>query len=163
MAINERLRREIQRLGIRYQLLQHHEAFTSQQVAQSTHVAGRLLAKPVILRGEDGVYAMAIVSAGEHVDLAAIPHRGSERARLADEIELAKLFPDCEVGAMPPVGRLYGLPTYLDEEFRRHAEIYFQAGNHHEVVHMKFADFVRLAGPFTAEFTLHREPSKLGG
>lgn len=163
MAINERLRHEIERRGIRCQLLQHREAFTSQQVAQTTHVSGRFLAKPVILREEGGSYTMAIVSAGEHVDLAAIPHAGVGRAQLADEIELAKLFPDCEVGAMPPVGRLYGLPTYLDEEFRRRPDIYFQAGNHHEVVHMKFADYEKLAGPFAGEFTLHREPSKLGG
>jgi Ala-tRNA(Pro) deacylase len=64
---------------------------------------------------------------------------------------------------MPPIGRLYGLATYLDDEFRRHDDIYFQAGNHHELVKMRFSDFEKLAGPFTGEFSLHREPSKLAG
>ena len=164
MAINERLRQQIERVGVPYEVLPHREAFTAQEVARSTHVSGRLLAKPVIIREESGQYSMAVVSAGEHVDVAAI-HRGpvGTRARLADEIELARLFPDCEVGAMPPAGRLYGLPTYIDEEFRRHPEIHFQAGNHHEVVRMKFTDFEKVAGPFTGEFSLHREPSKLWG
>lgn len=163
MAINERLRGRIERLGLRYQVLRHRAEYTAQRVAQTTHVPGRLVAKPVILREADGSYAMAVVTAGQHVDVASIPHvRGGARASLADEIELAKLFPDCEVGAMPPVGHLYGMPTWLDAEFRRHPDIYFQAGNHHELVCMKFADFEKLAGPFAGEFSLHREPSKIG-
>ena len=164
MSINSRLRELIERLELPCEVLAHREAFTARQVAETTHVSGRLLAKPVILREEGGQYLMAVVSAGEQVDLSAIHHEvGRPRARLADEIELAKLFPDCEVGAMPPVGRIYGLPTYLDVEFRRCADIYFQAGNHHEVVRMKFADFEKLIGPLAGEFTLHREHSKLGG
>jgi Ala-tRNA(Pro) deacylase len=163
MAINERLREQIERLGIHYQMLRHPAEYTAQRVAQSTHVPGRLVAKPVILREADGTYSMAVVTAGQHVDVTSIPHvRAGARASLADELELARLFPDCEVGAMPPVGRLYGLPTYIDDEFRRHPDIYFQAGNHRELVHMKFADFVKLAGPFAGEFSLHREPSKIG-
>jgi Ala-tRNA(Pro) deacylase len=164
MALNNRLLELIERLKLRYDVLEHREAFTARQVAETTHVSGRLLAKPVVIREEGGRYSMAVVSAGEHVDLAAIHHEaGRPKARLAEEIELAKLFPDCEVGAMPPVGRLWGLPTYLDVEFRRHEDIYFQAGNHREVVRMKFADFEKLIGPLAGEFTLHREPSKLGG
>lgn len=163
MAINARLREEIERLGIRYRVLRHAAEYTAQRVAQATHVPGRLVAKPVILRAADGTYAMVVVTAGQHVDVASIPHvRGGTRASLAGEIELAKLFPDCEVGAMPPVGRLYGMPTWLDDEFRRHPDIYFQAGNHHELIHMKFADYVKLAGPLAGEFSLHREPLQIG-
>ena len=164
MAIIERLRQEIERLGVPYEVLPHGEASTAQQVARTSHVSGQLLAKPVVIREDGGSYYMAIVSAGERVDLAEI-HRstGRPKGHLADEIELARLFPDCEVGAMPPIGRLYGMATYLDEEFRGHEDIYFQAGNHHEVVHMMMADFLKVAGPFTGQFTLHREPLKIEG
>ena len=164
MAINDRLRQQIEQVGVHYEVLPHREVFTAQEVARNTHVSGRLLAKPVVIREEGGHYSMAVVNAGEHVDLAAV-HRGpsGSRAQLADELELARLFPDCEVGAMPPAGHLYGLPMYIDEEFRRHPDIYFQAGNHHEVVRMKFADFEKVAGPFAGESSLHREPSRLWG
>lgn len=164
MSINERLRKELERREVPFEVLPHREAFTAQEVAQTSHVPGRLLAKAVVVRESEGGYYMVVVAAPQHVDLAAI-HRytGRPKGRLASEEEIARLFPDCELGAMPPIGRLYGLSTYVDEEFRRHADIYFQAGNHHEVVKMRFADFEKVAGSFTGEFSMHREESKLGG
>jgi Ala-tRNA(Pro) deacylase len=164
MALSERLRKLLERNNIQYEVLPHREAFTSQEVANTSHVAGRLLAKPVIVRESEDRWYMAVVPATEHVSLAAV-HRvtGRARGRLATEEELRRLFPDCELGAMPPIGALYGIPSYLDEGLRRNEDIYFQAGNHHEIVRMKFADYERLAGPFLGEFTLHREPAKVGG
>ncbi len=160
--MNERLRKQLEAQKIRYEVLEHREVFTAQEVAQSTHVPGRLLAKPIVVREAEGRFYMVVVTAPQHVDLAAI-HRntGRPKGRLATEQEMATLFPDCELGAMPPVGLLYDLPTYLDEEFRRHEHVYLQAGNHHEVVKMTFADFEKLAGPFTGEFSIHREKEEL--
>ncbi len=164
MAINERLRERIERLNVPYDVLPHRESFTAQGVAETTHVSGRLVAKPVVIREEGGTYCMAVVSAAEQVDLGAIHDwTGRPQGCLAQEIELARLFPDCEVGTMPPAGRLYGMPTYLDREFRRHEDIYFQAGNHHELVRMKMLDFEKVAGPFAGAFSIHHEPSELGG
>ena len=164
MALSERLQKLLERNKVQYEVLSHREAFTAQEVANTSHVAGRLLAKPVIVREPDGRWYMAVVPAQEHVSLATI-HRmtGRPKGRLATEEELRRLFPDCELGAMPPIGALYGIPSYLDETFHRDDDIYFQAGNHHEIVRMKFADYERLAGPFLGEFALHREPSKVGG
>ena len=164
MALSERLHKLLERNKVQYEVLPHREAFTAEEVASTSHVAGRLLAKPVIVREAEGRWYMAVVSAHEHVSLATI-HRvtGRPKGRLATEEELRRLFPDCELGAMPPIGALYGIPSYLDEGFRRNQDIYFQAGNHHEVVRMRFADYERLAGPFLGEFTLHREPLKIGG
>ena len=107
---------------------------------------------------------MAVVAAPQHVDLSNI-HRvtGRPKGRLATEDEIRRLFPDCEVGAMPPIGWIYDLPLYMDQEFRDHEDIYFQAGNHVELVKMRFDDYEKLAGPFTGEFTVHREASKIGG
>lgn len=158
MALSERLRKQLELHKIPYEILQHREVFTSQEVAQTARVPGRLLAKPIVIREAEDSYYMVVVEAPQHVDLAAIHHNtGRPKGRLATEPEIARLFPDCELGAMPPVGHLYGLPTYIDEEFRRHEDVYLQAGNHREVVKMKFADFEKVAGPFTGEFALHQE------
>lgn len=164
MAIVDRVRKELEQRKVPYELLKHREVFTAQEVAQASHVAGRLLAKPIVIHEGEGRFCMVIVTAPQHVDLSALHQfTGHPRGRLATESEIAGLFPDCELGAIPPIGHLYGIPAYLDEEFRRHDDIYFQAGNHHEVVRMRFADFEKAAGPFAGEFSLHREPSKLGG
>ena len=164
MALNERLRKLLEKEKVPYDLLLHRVAYTAQEVAQASHVAGRLLAKPVVVRESENRFYMVVVSAPQHVDLANL-HRmtGRPKGRLATEDELRRLFPDCELGAMPPIGRLYDMPLYVDQEFRDHEDIYFQAGNHNEVVKMRFDDFERLAGPFTGEFPVHRETSKIGG
>jgi Ala-tRNA(Pro) deacylase len=164
MAINERLRKALEQGNVPYAVLPHREVFTAQETAEASHVPGGLLAKPIVIRLDEGRYCMVVVTAPQHVDLSALhPFTGQKRGRLATEAELAGLFPDCELGAMPPIGHLYGMPTYLDEEFRRHDDICFQAGNHHEVVKMRLGDFEKVAGPFAGESSLHREASKFGG
>ena len=80
---------------------------------------------------------------------------GRRQLVLASEGEIRELFPDCEVGAMPPFGNLYQLPMYLDACFRGEEDFYFQAGNHHEVVKLKFTDFERLVQPLAGESHLH--------
>ena len=164
MALNQRLRELLYQRKLPYEILSHHEAYTAQEVAQATHVAGRLVAKPVVVRESEHRFYMAVVAAPQHVDLSNI-HRvtGRPKGRLATEDEIRRLFPDCEVGAMPPIGWIYDLPLYMDQEFRDHEDIYFQAGNHVELVKMRFDDYEKLAGPFTGEFTVHREASKIGG
>lgn len=164
MALTEPLRRLLEEKKVPYDLMPHREAFTAQEIAQASRVAGRLVAKPVIVRESENNYYMAVVTAPQQVDLATI-HRmtGRPKGHLASEDEMRRLFPDCELGAMPPIGRLYGMPTYVDEVFRTHELIYFQPGNHHEVVKMRFVDFEQVAGPFTGEFSLHREDTKAAG
>jgi Ala-tRNA(Pro) deacylase len=80
---------------------------------------------------------------------------GKPSVALVSESEMTSLFPDCETGAMPPFGQLYGLPVWLDACFPKTGEIAFQAGNHHEVVRMKYAEYERLARPAVAEFCRH--------
>ncbi|HVP15366.1 MAG TPA: YbaK/EbsC family protein [Terriglobales bacterium] len=153
MAINERVLRLIETSGAKFQVLPHAEAFTAQEVAQSVHVTGRVMAKVVVVRDEGGAYAMLVVPASCHLDLAAFARQAGLRgATLATETELQRLFPDCELGAMPPLGRLYDLPTYVDRAFGSASSVYFQAGNHHEVVRMDTADFLRLAQGRTGDF-----------
>jgi Ala-tRNA(Pro) deacylase len=163
MALNQRLRTLFDENEVPHHVFPHREVFTAEEVARTSHVAGALLAKPIIIHESENRWYMAVVSAPQHVDLANI-HRmtGRPRGRLATEEELRRLFPDCEVGAMPPFGWLYGMPMYIDEEFRRNDDIWFQAGNHREVVEMRFKDYEKYAGPFVGEFSLHREEAKIG-
>jgi Ala-tRNA(Pro) deacylase len=83
---------------------------------------------------------------------------GARQVSLAKEWEMAELFPDCEVGAMPPFGELYSLPVYVDESLVREPEIYFQVGTHHEVIEIRHEDFERLVHPKVGHFVL--EPLK---
>lgn len=158
MAINEKLLRLLEEHQIQVEVLPHRTAFTAEAVAQTCHIPLRRLAKVVVLR--DGPsYVMVVVPALEHVDLHIARHiTGRPGLRLATEDELVDLFPDCAPGAMPPFGRLYGISMYLDACLPDE-EIYFQAGNHYEVVRMKFDQFARLAHPFVSDVCLHLEPS----
>ena len=156
MPCIERVRKLLDRNAISYEVVPHREAFTSQEVAQTTHVPGRRLAKVVVLRETDGSFLMAVTPASEHIDLSVLRNMTGRRGvTLAGEDDLRRVFPDCELGAMPPFGALYRLPTYLDACFWDEEDFYFQAGNHREVVHMKFADYERVAGPFAGQYHLH--------
>ncbi len=161
MALGERLRRFLDDQKITYHLLPHREAFTAQEVAQASHVPGRELAKALVLREDMTRYLMLVLPAPCRVDLSALKQEiGKRKLCLASEGELKQLFPDCETGAMPPFGNLYGLPVYVDACFPRTADFFFQAGNHHEVVRMPYQDFERLVRPTVGEFCLHaREKS----
>ena len=163
MAVNQRLQRLFRENDVPHQVFPHREVFTAEEVARTSHVPSVRFAKPVVVFESANRWYMAVVSASQHVDLGMI-HRtaGRLRGRLATEEELRRLFPDCEVGTMPPFGWLYGMPVYIDEEFRRNDEIWFQAGNHHEVVQMRFRDYEKYAGPFAGEFSMHREEVHAG-
>ncbi len=156
MALVERVARLLEQNEVQYQVLPHREAFTAQEVAQATHVAGRQFAKVVVLREARESYVMAVLPASQHLDLDRMRHQtGRQGLLFADEAEIVKLFPDCEPGAMPPFGRIYGLPMYLDGCFWKEEEFYFQAGNHREVVRVRFKDYERLARPIAGNFCLH--------
>ena len=164
MAINERLLRWLEHERADVSLLPHEEVSTAREVASTSHVPARRVAKVVVLRDEAGFHLMVVVPATERVDLRAV-HRATGRRglRLVEEDEMLRLFPDCEAGAMPPFGHLYGMAMLVDDCFVEDAEICFQAGNHHEIVRMRYVDWARLARPFTGGVELHSEPSHADG
>jgi Ala-tRNA(Pro) deacylase len=130
----------------------HPLAFTAQEVAQAEHISGRAMAKTVVLLA-DGAFALAVLPADSIVDLRELRHEmGVEHLRLATEREIHDLFPDCELGAMPPLGNLYGLPVYVESSLARQQSIAFNAGTHRDVVHMTFADFRRAVEPLILPF-----------
>ena len=132
----------------------HPTAYTAQEVAQEERVPGVMVAKTVVIKW-DGDYAMAVLPASKKVDLVNL--RDALRAqeiRLATEWEFRSLFPDSDLGAMPPFGNLYGIPVYVEESLTHDEEIVFNAGTHQDTIRMKYQDFASLVKPKVYTFAL---------
>jgi Ala-tRNA(Pro) deacylase len=141
---------------IKYVSLAHSTAYTAQEIAALTHTPGRELAKIVIVKLDDAL-AMAVLPASFQVDLEQLKTAaGAGSARLAVEADFRGRFPDCETGAMPPFGNLYGMVVYVDENLTRDHEIAFNACCHHELVRLAYADYERLVKPKVARFATRR-------
>jgi Ala-tRNA(Pro) deacylase len=143
MAIARRLQWYLEANGIDYEVLPHPHSSTSLETAQQSRVAADCLAKPVLLEDERG-YVMAIVPASHRIDLGRLNLQLHRELELAREREIAELFPDCERGAMPPLGTPYRVPTVYDDALASAPEVWFEAGDHEDVVHLRSADFLRL-------------------
>lgn len=142
---------------VKYIVLSHSKAYTAQGVAAMSHIPGKELAKTVIVK-LDGVLAMAVLPASFQVDLLALKKEvGVMDAEIATEREFKQHFPDCETGAMPPFGNLYGLPVYVDETLADDLEIAFNAGSHHELIRLDYADFEQLVRPEVLSFSTAHE------
>jgi Ala-tRNA(Pro) deacylase len=142
--------------NIRYVVITHSPAYTAQVIAGLTHISGKELAKTVIVK-LDGKLAMAVLPANFHVDLEALRKAAnSTTATLADEDDFKDRFPQCETGAMPPIGNLYGLPVFADESLEKDREIAFNAGTHRELIRMAWEDFKTLAAPTILSFAAGR-------
>jgi Ala-tRNA(Pro) deacylase len=157
MVIASKLKSFLDGKKVVYHVLRHHERFTSQEIAQSLHVPGRMLAKVVIAKVPEGL-RMAVLPGDLLLDLKAFARvAGVKHAALATETEFRDAFPDCEVGAMPPFGNLYGMPVVVDRALAEDEEIVFEAGSHHEAIKLWYADFARLVSPKVGEIAIRHE------
>ena len=142
----------LDRQGMKYVSIQHSAAFTAPEIAASAHVSGRDFAKTVIVMIEDQL-AMVVLPANRQLVLSEL--RGmldTNHVRLASEAEFKDVFPDCEIGAMPPFGNLYKIKTYVTANLADEKEIAFNAGTHTEVITMNYLDFERLVNPTVLDF-----------
>lgn len=140
---------------VKYHVLNHHEIYTAQEIAAALHVPGQELAKVVIVKA-DRKFLMTVLPAKYLVDLAALAKAlGAEKVELATEAEFKDLFPDCEIGAMPPFGNLYGLEVYVDKTLTEDEEIVFEAGSHREAIKLAYKEFEKLVKPKVLDFVLH--------
>ncbi len=154
MPILRKLQELLDANRVEYEVVTHAQAFTAQEIAAAQHESGKEMAKVVIVRAGDE-YLMAVLPAPYRVDLGRLSEAtGMRDLRLATEAEFADLFPECEPGAMPPFGTLYGMPVWVDESLTRDPRIFFNAGNHRQTVRMKYADFERLVQPRVASFAI---------
>ena len=133
--------------GVKYVTISHSKAYTAQEVAASAHISGKEMAKTVMVK-LDGKMAMVVLPANHKVDFAQLEKDlGVKNAKLASEDEFRGLFPECEVGAMPPFGNLYDMEVYIEEDLAQENRIAFNAGSHTEVIRVPYEDFERLVKP----------------
>ena len=138
--------------GVNYRISRHQPAYTSQDLAASEHVSGRKVIKPVVVRA-DGEWIMCALPANYRVDLLELKDQlRADAVSLADEASLERLFPGCELGAEPPIGKLFGMPTLMDESLTADDVVMFQAGTHTDAVTMTLAEYRRLADAEIAHF-----------
>lgn len=133
--------------NVQYVLMKHSPAFTAQELAATAHIPGQEVAKTVVVK-LDGVLALVVLPAPDMVKMNHLKaETGAGDVRLATEEEFKGKFPDCEVGAMPPFGNLYGLDTFVEESLTDDEEIAFNAGTHTELIRMAYRDYEELVRP----------------
>ncbi len=144
---------------VRYEILHHPEAVTAQRIAQAEHVKGRHHAKVVLLKsGEQRL--MAVLPADHQVDLEKVGKVIGKTASLDSEKEFKSLFPDCAIGAMPPFGNLYGLPTYVDKNLAAQDYIVFEAGTHSDAIKLSYRDYEKIVKPQVEDLAIKLQPMK---
>ena len=148
-----RLQHFLKLYRVPYSLIQHAPAFSSQMAAAAMHIPGREMAKTVVLEGGAQSY-LAVLPASYHVDLDRMAEVVEEPVHPASEDKIRELFPDCELGAIPPFGRLYGVPVSLDVTLAVGREIVFPAGSHSDAFRMSYQDFEELARPEVCSFAV---------
>ncbi len=150
----EKLIKYLDENNVKYITITHSQAFTAQQVAASAHIKGQDMAKTVMIKIK-GELAMAVLPANYKVDFHLLKEiSGNEDVTLAHESEFKDKFEDCETGAMPPFGNLYGMDVYVAQRLTEDEEIAFNAGTHSELVQMKYRDFEKLVKPRVLKFSM---------
>ena len=153
MPIIKRLKELFDEAKISYEVYNHPLAYTAQEIAQSQHFPGDQMAKVVMLK-VDGELVMGVIAGNQKIHLStARASLGASEVRLATEDEFISRFPDCEIGAMPPFGNLFGVPVYVDPAVEKDQAIYFNAGNHVQTVRLRYDDFEKLAHPSIVHLT----------
>ena len=149
MAISSTLNKFLDRHKVEFELVPHAPTGSSMETMRQSHVPGNRLAKAVVLKQQDN-YSMVVLPSVEHVDLAALRNQLGHGVELATESELGELFPDCAIGAVPPVGPAWGMDTYLDDCFMAgDDEVFFEAGDHEDLVRLSADQFQKMLANVT--------------
>ncbi len=147
MPIVKKLRELFDEEKVSYEVYNHPLAYTAQEIAAKQHFSGDAMAKVVMLK-VDGALAMAVLTGSDKVSLATVRESLNAReVQLATEDDFVSRFPDCEIGAMPPFGNLFGMLVYVDPALERDEYIYFNSGNHVQTVRLRYKDYESLVHP----------------
>ena len=144
---------------VSYEILRHPEAVTAQRIAEAEHVKGRHHAKVVMLKS-GGQHLMAVLPAEHLIDLEKVATFFGKDVSFESEQEFESLFPDCAVGAMPPFGNLYGVPTYVDKSLAEEDYIVFEAGTHTEAIKLSYHDYEKIVKPQVGDLAIKIQPMK---
>lgn len=155
MDASHPIRQMLESQQIAYQVLEHPIAFTALEIAEAQHIPGREVVKAVIVK-IDGKLAMCVLPAIHKIGFPKLLQAlHAKKGELVSEGLIAQLFPEYEVGAMPPFGDLAGLMVYLDKSLEENEQIVFNAGSHMEVIQIKYKDYIRLLNPVILDFGVH--------
>lgn len=143
MSMSVTVQNYLEQLGIPYELVPHPHAEASMDAAAAAHVSAAKIAKPVILEDDKG-YLMAVVPAHHHVQIRKVNELLHRDMGLATEQEIRTMFADCEAGAIPPIGQAYGLETIFDECLGECPDLYLEAGDHEDFIHLQSEDYLKL-------------------
>ena len=142
----------LDRLGVPYKMLHQDRTLTAQELAHTEHVSGHKVIKPVLVQ-VDGQFVLCALPALARIDLNELRRQlDADEIKLADEITLQQVFANCEVGAEPPIGAIFGLPTVMDDSLTEQDWVTFQSGSHGEAVTIALTDYQRIAQPGIAHF-----------
>jgi Ala-tRNA(Pro) deacylase len=158
MTISATMQRYLQERGVGYEVLTHPFTGSSSETAQSAHVSGDRIAKTVVLRDGDAAdgYMLAVIPASHHLDLDRLQKWLGRSVALASEQEIGKLFPDCDLGAIPPLGEAYGLDVVVDDSLAGLDEVCFEGGDHRSLVKVGGDQFRQLlSGARHGRFSTH--------
>jgi Ala-tRNA(Pro) deacylase len=155
MTILKKLKDYLEKNQVRYDVGYHERVYTSQEIAAAMHVPGKELAKVVMVKA-DGRMVMLVLPASYRVETKKLKKvLKCKRLGVAKEKDFEELFPDCEVGAMPPFGNLYHLEVWVDKVLTEDEFIVFRAGSHVETLKIKYSDYARLVNPKVGDFSAH--------
>lgn len=159
MEIPKQLIECLDKNKVSYEVLQHPEAVTAQRIAQAEHVKGRHHAKVVMVKSGDQ-HLMIVLPADHHIDLEKVEKAVGRTVSLDKEQDFKPLFPNCAIGAMPPFGNLYGLPTYVDQSLAEQDYIVFEAGTHTDAIKMSYRDYENIVKPNVNDLAIKLQPTK---
>lgn len=145
MAIAMTIQNFLREQRVPFEVLMHDHTRSSLKTAEAAHIPTDRLAKAVMLEDDKG-YLMAVVPASYRVNLGEVRQQLGRNIGLATESELTEIFKDCELGAIPPLGLAYGIETLYDDSLAQMSDIYFEAGDHEELIHVTREEFMRLMG-----------------
>jgi Ala-tRNA(Pro) deacylase len=159
MEISKRLINCLKENKANYEILRHPEAVTAQRIAQAEHIKGRHYAKVVIVKAGDELLMM-VVSADHQIDLEKTEKAIGKPVSLAREDEFRSLFADCAIGAMPPFGNLYDLPTFIDKDLAEQEYIVFEAGTHTDAIKISYRDYENIVKPCVEDLAIKLHPMR---
>jgi len=155
MAISITLQEYLDQRGIEYDVVSHRKTNSSMETAEVSQVSGDQIAKSVIL-GDDTGYLMAVIPATHHVEVRHLSRQLNRKLEMITEQELENLFLDCEFGAIPPIGDAYKMEVIFDESLVDCSDVYFEAGTHRDLIHVRGDDFRSLMKQANHAYFSHR-------
>ncbi|MCW8331726.1 YbaK/EbsC family protein [Photobacterium sp. SDRW27] len=140
MAIAKAVSEFLTKKNVSFGTVAHPKSSSSCETAHAAHIPEDHLAKSVLLKDEKG-YLLAVVPASEWISLDRLNDELNRDLQLVPEEEMDQLFSDCQPGAIPPLGEAYGIETIVDDALHALSKVYFEAGDHKQLIQVNSEQF----------------------